>query len=370
MQPLSSSLDTSTPSQTSQSLVQSILAGVFTPTAYKPSREDLQLTSVARLRSVIEREERETTRPRDTLRKSVFVACVRGCRECLAQFQTKLLLLNVSALLWGPRRDLTRSEELFYQIAVFHFGCFFSIAFTDLTLCVDEMVARVAEKETVDSLRNLRQFQSMFEDYFSIRFVEEDGKLFLRSLPLLLHDYQPYYGYLPCFLYRLATAVDYSDEDRCLEGIAREVARFYSFLPEETQAVESEEWENVVQCVLYPNLKKLLLLSDRLWTNGTIQVIATTDRLYRVFERCCLCLFLSQSKRCDASRSQRCLEWSLHESLKKSTFTDQGSSKRSHPLPQSSDSRDHRLTFGNRITLSMQVPVLVLSRLGRAERNG
>ena len=30
-----------------------ILAGVFTPTAYKPSREDLQLTSVARLRSVI-----------------------------------------------------------------------------------------------------------------------------------------------------------------------------------------------------------------------------------------------------------------------------------------------------------------------------
>lgn len=79
--------------------MQSILAGVFSPTAYKPSREDLQLTSIARLRAVIEREEQERTRPRDTLRKSVFVACVRSCRECLVQFQTKLLLLNVSALL-------------------------------------------------------------------------------------------------------------------------------------------------------------------------------------------------------------------------------------------------------------------------------
>ena len=110
VQPLPSSLDisqlspiasqtTSQTSQTSQSLVQSILAGVFSPTAYKPSREDLQLTSIARLRAAIEREEQETARPRDTLRKSVFVACVRSCRECLVQFQTKLLLLNVSALL-------------------------------------------------------------------------------------------------------------------------------------------------------------------------------------------------------------------------------------------------------------------------------
>ena len=134
---------------------------------------------------------------------------------------------------------------------------------------------------------------------------EEDGKLFLRSIPILLNDYQPYYGYLPYFLYRLASAVDYSDEDRCLEGISREVSRFYSFLPGETQEAESEEWENVVQCVLYPNLKKLLLLSDRLWTNGTIQVIATTDRLYRVFERCWGCLFFKPQEEVDSSQSPK-----------------------------------------------------------------
>lgn len=194
---------------------------------------------------------------------------------------------------------------MFYQIIVFHFGCFFSVAFTDLTLCVDEMIAGVTkETESVDSLlSNLRQFRTMFEDYFSIHFVEEDGKLFLRSIPILLNDYQPYYGYLPYFLYRLASAIDYSDEDRCLEGISREVSRFYSFLPGETQEAESEEWENVVQCVLYPNLKKLLLLSDRLWTNGTIQVIATTDRLYRVFERCWGCLFFKPQEEVDSSQS-------------------------------------------------------------------
>ena len=40
------------------------------------------------------------------------------------------------------------------------------------------------------------------------------------------------------------------------------------------------------QSALYPQLKRQMIVSDRLWSSGTIQLMASTDRLYRVFERC------------------------------------------------------------------------------------
>lgn len=180
-------------------------------------------------------------------------------------------------------------EELFFQITIFHFGCFYSITFLDPSLCVTEMIGAVAEKKGVllkDELETLKNFARMLEDYFTIKLVEKKGKLFLQMLPMLLTDYQPNYAYLPIFLYRLAVEVNYSEEARCLEGIAREIARFYSFVPDEKQEIECEEWKSTIQCTLYPNVRKLLILSDRLWNNGTIQVVTSTDRLYRVFERC------------------------------------------------------------------------------------
>ena len=133
----------------------------------------------------------------------------------------------------------------------------------------------------------------MLDDYFSIQIAEElisnetkEGQLVLKGLPLLLSEYQPNYAYLPLFLYRLASKVDFSNEQRCLDGIARELARLYSRMPSPTQESECEEWKGVIQYVLYPNMKKLMVLSDELWANGVIETIASTDRLYRVFERC------------------------------------------------------------------------------------
>ena len=140
----------------------------------------------------------------------------------------------------------------------------------------------------------------MLADYFSIHLTEEEEEeeeqqqqqqqpkkiLLLKGLPLLIAEYQPNYAYLPIFLYRLATQIDFSDELRCLEGVARELAKFYSFMPPAEQPTECEEWQGMIQYVLYPNVKKLIVLSDELWANGSIRTIASTDRLYRVFERC------------------------------------------------------------------------------------
>lgn len=123
----------------------------------------------------------------------------------------------------------------------------------------------------------------MFKDYFSITFEKtDDGRLLLRSLPLLLVDYEPYYGYLPLFLYHLGVEVSYEDEESCLYRISKEVARFYGFLP----SGDVEEWKTVFQTVLYPQVKRQMILNDRLWGSGAIQLMASTDRLYRVFERC------------------------------------------------------------------------------------
>lgn len=127
----------------------------------------------------------------------------------------------------------------------------------------------------------------MLKDYFSISFeTAPDGRLLLRSLPLLLVDFEPFYGYLPLFLYRLGVEVSYSDEQTCLYRIAKELAQFYAYLPASGEKEETEEWKNVFQSALYPQLKRQMIVSDRLWSSGTIQLMASTDRLYRVFERC------------------------------------------------------------------------------------
>ena len=95
-------------------------------------------------------------------------------------------------------------------------------------------------------------------------------------------DYEPYYGYLPLFLYHLGVEVSYEDEESCLYRISKEVARFYGFLP----SGDVEEWKTTFQTVLYPQVKRQMILNDRLWGSGAIQLMASTDRLYRVFERC------------------------------------------------------------------------------------
>ncbi|CAM9618486.1 unnamed protein product, partial [Ectocarpus sp. 8 AP-2014] len=56
--------------------------------------------------------------------------------------------------------------------------------------------------------------------------------LCISSLPLLLEGHTPVGEGLPMFLLRLAIEVDWSEERTCFEGVATELALFYSTLPQ------------------------------------------------------------------------------------------------------------------------------------------
>ena len=108
----------------------------------------------------------------------------------------------------------------------------------DRALDIQTLISAVeAKKGETCSMSKLKEFAPMLKDYFSIGIEQdENGKWVLRALPLLISDYEPFYGYLPLFLFNLCTQVHYTNE--------------------------------------------------KLWSSGAIQLLASTDRLYRVFERC------------------------------------------------------------------------------------
>lgn len=170
---------------------------------------------------------------------------------------------------------------------LYNFGCFYTIQLQSDSLSVRELLSHAlpSEKEKLDSyVQLLEDFAPMLEDYFSITFIKNDeNELILKALPLVITSYEPYYGYLPLFLAHLVQFVDFTDEKKCLQGVAKEIAQFYAFIPE---SKDIEEWKNRVQTILYPQLKRQLIVNDRLWGNKVIQMVASTDRLYRVFERC------------------------------------------------------------------------------------
>ena len=170
----------------------------------------------------------------------------------------------------------------------------------DRALDIQTLLSAVeAKKGETCSMTMLKEFAPMLKDYFSIGIEQnEKGNWVLQSLPLLISDYEPFYGYLPLFLFNLCTQVHYTKEKQCLDEIARELARFYSFIPICKEREEKEEWESLIQSVLYPQAKKQMIVSDRLWSSGAIQLLASTDRLYRVFERCYPVFFTSNIKFC------------------------------------------------------------------------
>ena len=62
----------------------------------------------------------------------------------------------------------------------------------------------------------------MLDDYFSLE-IDENGDL--HTIPQLLEGYIPFFGGLPIFLLRLATEVDWDEEEPCFQNVAEEMAR-------------------------------------------------------------------------------------------------------------------------------------------------
>jgi DNA mismatch repair protein MLH1 len=77
----------------------------------------------------------------------------------------------------------------------------------------------------------------MLKEYYGISLESccgtngsNDRELYLTGLPVLLEGYIPSPHALPIFFLRLATEVDWSEEESCFNGICTELAYFYADL--------------------------------------------------------------------------------------------------------------------------------------------
>ena len=178
----------------------------------------------------------------------------------------------------------------------------------------------------------------MLDEYYRISFdpSADEGRGALVSLPDLLPHFTPSPAGLPLFLLRLATEVNWEEEQVCFEGVATELGLFYSDLScyyeeekeeggrEEEEGEEEDDdevvivgeekekkkkkggkgkkggkeegetgpvpkkYEYLLQHVLFPAFRSVFLPPRELAApEAQVMVqIAALEQLYKVFERC------------------------------------------------------------------------------------
>ncbi|KAM6339156.1 DNA mismatch repair protein Mlh1 isoform 2-T2 [Podargus strigoides] len=233
--------------------------------ACTPRRRIINLTSVLTLQEEISNQAHANLQ--EMLHDHSFVGCVSP-QWALAQFQTKLYLLNTTKL----------SQELFYQILIYDFANF--------------GVLRLSEPAPLYELSMLA-----LEDPES-GWTEEDGPKeglaeyiveFLKKKTDMLKDY---------FSLEI-DEVNWDDEKECFESLSKELAMFYSIRKQyiideanltDTQSEASDSgstpWKWTVEHVLYKAFRTHLLPPKHFTQDGNILQLANLPDLYKVFERC------------------------------------------------------------------------------------
>ena len=128
-------------------------------------------------------------------------------------------------------------------------------------------------KQGNDCIDNILQNSSMLFDYFNI-IISKSGKL--SSLPLLFNGYMPTWSLLPDFVYDLNQALTLSDEKECFKSISEALANLFAF---ECNTDNVYILKNILKS-MRTNFKPCQDLDKN------IRLIACTEKLYRVFERC------------------------------------------------------------------------------------
>ena len=132
----------------------------------------------------------------------------------------------------------------------------------------------------------LRERREMLEDYFAIRLSSTDP-LRLETVPILLDTYVPNLDYLPQFLLRLNTEVNWTDEEECFRTFADELSKFYSYRmqiysEDDGDSEEKQYW--AIEHLLYHAMKTMLVPSKHL--RSAFVKLTEVQQLYKVFERC------------------------------------------------------------------------------------
>ena len=270
----------------------------------------------------------------EMLRGSTYVGAVSRYRS-LIQSGVDLIMIN--------HRELAR--EMFYQIALLKFngmpmaklggGGVDVIAVIGQMLqfeedlnssltsdgdTLDDSYTVKVSKTNADLARQastcLAERSPMLEEYFGIKLEmikvynsrqkKQVESLRVTGLPILFEGHSPQPHGLPLFLLRLATEVNWADEQACFKGVCTELASYYSELPsthsnelrdaasdsnEDTTSSGNFEFidneaKSYVRHTLFPAISYLLLPSRYLADCGAVIKLANLNSLYKVFERC------------------------------------------------------------------------------------
>lgn len=231
--------------------------------------------------------------------KSVYVGIVDEERRlCCFQYDVKLFLCDYAAVLY----------EFYYQIALAEF-CNYGVYNLSEPLSIDDVLDPLYESgieeevtklkpkaEIVDTINSMKE---MFDEYFQLNLEEnENGKVYIKSIPMIMKDIIPSIDKLPYFFYRLGNSINYGNEKECLEGILRQIALLYipeSMSPPESGIPDFESLSsqhnrsrdilnNRLESVIFPVIKKRFLATKNLLRD--VVQIADLPGLYKVFERC------------------------------------------------------------------------------------
>ena len=257
-------------------------------------------TSIAQLRKYLQKN--ANAQLQSQLQSACWVGVVSHhrsllqCRDCL--------------VLWNHYEC---AQELFYQLALNHFGGGSSTAQLGAAgvhvaavigafLQLEQDLAhhqhatttttRTTVSETNQALAQqaaacLWDHADMLREYFSIELSMQDDDdedqnrvVLLKGLPVLLDGYEPLPHGLPLFLLRLATEVDWTEEKPCFDGICRELGAYYAQLPH-----DERELGPFIRHVLFPAISTLLVPVERM-PEDCFVTLTDLKKLYKVFERC------------------------------------------------------------------------------------
>ncbi|XP_049293276.1 DNA mismatch repair protein Mlh1 [Anopheles funestus] len=246
----------------------------------KTVRKETRLTSIHTLRQQIESDGDDNLRK--IFRELTYVGTIDR-EQVLIQYDTKMYLAKTQPL----------AAELFYQLLLFNFGNFERLTFSEplelkrlvhLALA-DPSSGYTEEDGPVDELADvivekLVDKAPILSDYYNLS-IRKDG--YLESLPKLLDNYIPSVVFLPMYIVRLATDVEWDDEMEFFQTFSRETAHFFSRIAL-TKPTKEYRWE--LEHVIYPAVRNQLIPPKEFSKNGCLLQLASLPELYRVFERC------------------------------------------------------------------------------------
>ncbi|CAH6718971.1 DNA mismatch repair protein Mlh1p [[Candida] jaroonii] len=198
-------------------------------------------------------------------------------RLCCIQHDVNLYLCDYGAILY----------EFYYQAALEEFCNYGEFELTK-PLKLQDILAPLYEqrqglKDQNEIIETIVKMKEMFEEYFSIKIVQQDNSYYLVSLPMIIKTLSPSLTKLPYFIYRLGNSIDYENERKCLQGIMQEISLLY--VPEKEE--ENEEIREAISKKLEDEIFPLLKgFKPPKSLSGDINQIANLPGLYKIFERC------------------------------------------------------------------------------------